>query len=815
MANTQKATRKSIRKLNPVRLAIVVGVFVGLILIGSVTGLVLYSIKDMPAWNPAVLQPNLPSNIYDKDKNEITSIYVENRVPIQFNQIPDKVLNAFLSIEDIRFYEHKGLDLRRIIGAFLADIKAGKAAQGASTITQQLVKRAFLTPEKTMERKIQEAVLAIQIERRFTKNQIFEMYLNQIYFGEGAYGIQSASQVYFGKDVKDLNLEEAAMLAGLPKAPNNYDPFKDMEAARKRRNIVLESMVRYEFITRAEADAAEAKTVTLTGTKAKQYDTYKFPYFVDYITDTLIAKYGEDKVYKGGLKVYTTLDPKIQTYAEQAMANPKNFPQSKTDDKGVIQPQAAVVVLDPHTGYIKAVVGGRDHKQKRQFNRATDALRQPGSAFKPVAVYGPAVEKGQSPTDVVDDTLTKFGSYTYKNYDGKYRGLITYREAVAYSVNVAAVKVMEETGILKSLNFAKKLGISSLVMSETNPKHNDENLSSALGGLTWGVKPLELAAAYGAFDNDGVYIQPTAIIKVEDRDGNIIDQVTPKKTIAMKKTTAYLITSMMESAVDYGTATSASLGSRPVAGKTGTTSDDKDAWFAGYTPELVCVVWMGHDDPKHMNKVYGGSYPAKIWRYIMSKSLSGVPVKEFQKPDGIVWATVCSKSGKLSGDTCPKEDLVSDVFAKGTVPSMHCEGHTPVEVCAESSQLPTDKCPQRVTMFFLNGKEPTDTCKTHVGQPLPPPKPGTPVCNDPLHGGILYLALIPGPTEQGGCPPEVVQNKVFSEGQAPTAYCDIPEHQLTPKPPEDTGSPGTQDTPNTTTPVNSPGPDKPNKPNKP
>jgi penicillin-binding protein 1A len=768
--------RRKVRKLNLIRLLFVSGLLIFLIGVGSVLGFVLYSAKDMPAWNPAALQPNLPSFIYDKDGNEVTKIYVENRVPIEFEKVPDTVKSAFLAIEDVRFYEHNGLDVKRILGAFVADIKAGYKAQGASTITQQLVKRAFLNPDKTFKRKIQEAILSIQIERKFTKNEIFEMYLNQIYFGEGAYGLQSAANVYFGIKAEELNLQEAALLASLPKAPNSYDPYKDIAAATRRRNIVLDSMAKYGFITGAQADTAKAQDIILTGTRANELGTYKFPYFVDYITELLIAKYGEDKVYKGGLKVYTTLDPKIQTAAEEVLASSKYFPKAKRDSKGLVQPQAAVVVIDQHTGFIKSIVGGRDHTQRRQFNRATDAVRQPGSAFKPVIDYGPAIEKGKSPADVVDDAPTKFGSKEFKNYDGQFHGIVTYRKAIINSYNIPAVKILKETGISKAIAFARKLGIKTLVNEQ------DENLSVGLGGLTKGVKPLELAGAYGAFANNGVWVEPTAITRIEDRDGNIIDDFKPKKTIAMKQTTAYIMTDMMESAVKYGTGNAASLGGRPVAGKTGTTSDYKDAWFAGYTPELTAVVWMGHDEPTPMRGVTGGTYPARIWKAIMSKALKDKPVKDFDKPDGIVSATVCSASGDKPSDICPEDALVTDIFAKGTVPSKICDVHVLIKVCAESDQLPTDKCPTVITKAFVKGKEPTQTCTLHGGNAVK--QDGTPVCTDPQHGGIFYKALVPGPDQEGGCPPDMVKYEQFSPEQEPTAYCTIPEHQIRPKNPQ-------------------------------
>lgn len=718
VADHQPPKRRTVRKINYWRLGIVIGIILSVIGIGTAGGILTWALKDMPAWNPTALEPNMPSYIYDKDGSLIAKIFVENRDPIDFKNVPDTVKSAFLSVEDIRFYEHNGLDLRRIAGALFADIKAGSYDQGASTITQQLVKRAFLTPDKTPKRKIQEAALAIQMERRFTKDNIFELYLNQIYFGEGAYGIQSAAQVYFGKDVMNLNLEEAALLAALPKAPNSYDPFKDLEAATRRRNIVLANMAKYNFITEDQSKAASARPIVLSKeSKSKELQNYKFPYFVDYVTELLVNKYGESQVYKGGLNVYTTLDPKVQTAAEQAMANPKNFPKAKYDSKGLVQPQAAVVVLDPKTGFVKALVGGRDHKQKRQFNRATDAVRQPGSTFKPIAVYGPALENGKTPSSVVNDVPTKFGSWQVRNYDGNYRGYITYRTATAFSVNVAAVKIMNETGIQKSVAFAKKLGISTLL------KEKDDNLSTALGGITKGVKPIELAAAYGAFANDGVYTAPTVITKIEDREHNILEEAKPKKTIAMKKTTAYQMTSMLQSVVTSGTGGSAALGKRPVAGKTGTTSDDKDAWFAGYTPELVCVVWMGHDTPKSMPKVYGGTYPAKIWKSVMSTALQNVPVKPFSKPTGIITATVCSVSGLKPSDICPKEDLVKDTFTKGTVPTKVCDQHVLMTVCAESNQLPTDKCPNVVQKVFVKGKVPTENCTIHTGEIVPPISP--------------------------------------------------------------------------------------------
>ncbi len=814
---TKKKTRKR-KKLNMVRFLVVIFVVTCLVFVGCVAGVVMASMKDVPAWNPKALEPSLPTVICDNAGNEITKIYIENREPVKIQQVPEVVKDAFLAIEDVRFYDHKGIDLRRIAGAAIADLKEGRAAQGASTITQQLVKKAFLSPEKAIKRKIQEAVLAIKLEREYTKDEIFEMYLNQIYFGHGAYGIQSAARIYFGKDVKSLNVEEAAMLAGLPQAPSAYDPYRNPERAKKRRNIVLDSMAKYDFINATTAEQKQQQDIVLKPAPEKKNATYPYPYFVDYVSDQLFKKYGENRVFKGGLKVYTTLDPKIQTIAEKAVANSKNYPKSKADKKGLLQPQAAVVVLDPHTGFIKAIVGGRDHSQKLQFNRATDAKRQPGSSFKPIIAYAPAIEEGHGAGSVVVDEPVKYGKWAPENSDGKFRGPITLREAITSSVNVVAIKLLQETGITKAVNFAKRLGITSLT-------EGDNNLAIALGGLQYGVTPLELASAYGALDNNGVYVEPLAITKVEDRYGKVIDEFKPKRKAAMKQSTAFIVTDMMKSVVRSGTGTRASLGSRPVAGKTGTTNEGKDIWFAGFTSELVGVVWIGHDEPKPMPRIYGGIYPAKMWKEIMSQALKGTEVKEFEKPAGVVRVSICSRSGKRPSSSCPQSEITSDWFPKGKAPGGVCSIHVQVEVCADSGLLPTDNCPNKVMRSFIKRDAahtnstldcyvPTQKCNIHG--------PGTKVyslCNDPANAAKKYLANIPGPGQEGGCPSDTIIKEAPKTGQSPPMeHCPLPDHQVktkSPVTPQDPTSPGT----GTTEPPNDTGttvtPEKPGKPNKP
>ncbi|TEB05933.1 Penicillin-binding protein 1A [Pelotomaculum schinkii] len=709
---------------------------------GCVLAAVLFtSIRDLPVISPGALESGASTMIYDKDGNLVTNVGLKNSVPVDLEEIPDNVKNAFLAIEDPAFYQHHGISIRGIARAAWSDLTSRQIVEGGSTITQQLVKVSFLTLDQTVKRKIQEVILAFQVERRYTKDEILEMYLNNTFFGEGAYGIQAAAQTFFGKDVSELTLEEGALLAGLPQAPSAYNPFKiyTLEGQEKekqintvisRRNAVLNSMVKNNFISQEQANQAKDTELKLDTNEVSQRQ-YPYPYFLDYVTEQLIEKYGEAEVFKGGLKVYTSLDPKIQLIAEAAMSRSSNFPSSSADANGVVQPQGAVVVLDPQTGHIVALVGGREHTQKRSWNRASQTTRQPGSAFKPIAAYGPAIEYlGRGAASVVDDVPVSYGSYSPRNSDGVFRGLLTLREALTRSVNIVAVKLLNDTGINNAVRFASGLGI--------NLDPDVHGLSMALGGLHEGVTPLQMAAAYGAFANHGVYIEPTAIIRVEKADGIILDQHVSKQRSAMKATTAYLITDMLRSVIQSGTGTGAQIG-RPAAGKTGTTDEGKDIWFVGYTPELTAAVWIGYDTPTSMQQAYGGMYPAKIWQEIMSKALSGLPVQGFTPPTGVVSATVDSKSGLLPGPNTPADSLVTDLFAEGTVPTEQDNVHVFVEVCAASGQLPNQYCPDRIikpliklpyqvpaTVLDYAQRVPTETCTIH-GQGITPEQTGAPV----------------------------------------------------------------------------------------
>jgi len=729
------------------------------VLVGGISslGYVAYAVSDMPAWNPEALDSMLPTTIYDKDGNMVTRIGAENREPVKLSEVPNVVKDAFLATEDEHFYDHHGINFRSLGRALYRNVLAGGVREGSSTITMQLVKLSYLSPERTLKRKIQEVLLTLQMERHFTKDEIFEMYLNKIYFGQGAYGIQSAAQTYLGKDLKSdkLTLAEAAFLAGLPQAPSMYSSYLDdaelegdqnnskidskkseqqhqkhYDLALNRRNTVLLRMKEAGKIS--EQQRKEASAEPLPTADKMNPTSYPYPYFIDYVTEKLVEKYGTDMVYKGGLKVYTTLDPKVQKIAEAAMANPHNFPKSVTDKNGLLQPQGAAIFMEPGTGYLRAIVGGREHKFQRSFNRASQYQmldgkkigRQPGSAIKPIVAYGPAIEyKGMGPASVIDDAPVSFGSYSPGNSGGGYRGLITMRTALTNSVNVVAVKLLNQVGIGQAVKFANSLGINTL-------DANRDGLAMALGGVSTGVVPLDMVGAYGAFANRGIYVQPHAITRVEKYDGTVLDQFKPEQHQAMKATTAYLITDMLKSVIQSGTGTNANIG-RPAAGKTGTTDKGKDIWFVGYTPELVGAVWIGHDSPKQ-SEAFGGMYPAAIWREIMSKSLAGQPVRDFTRPSGIVTATVDSKSGLLPGPNTG-EDTVTDLFAEGTVPTEVDNLHQVMEICATTGELPNEYCPDRITKVMIKlpyqvppsvadyaSRAPVNTCTLHTKDGINP-----------------------------------------------------------------------------------------------
>ena len=447
--------------------------------------------------------------------------------------------------------------------------------------------------------------MALKIENRHSKDEILEMYLNQIYFGRGVYGIQAASKYYFNKNVEDLDLNECAMLAGIPKSPNYYSPLNNLEEAQKRKAVVLQQMAKYGFISSSTAQKTAKQEIHLVQSAPKEVGDAH--YFIDYVMQTIIDKYGDDGLYKGGLKIYTTIDMDMQRVAEEAM---KNLPEMN-EANGLKQPQGALVAIDPHSGYIKAMVGGRGTDL---FNRAALAERQPGSAFKPF-VYAAALESGYTPDSIVADTpFTKYG-WNPQNYDRNFYGSVPLSSVCAQSLNVATVRVADDIGIDKVIRYARDMGISTLVLEG---ERNDVNLSTALGGITRGVTPLELTSAYCTFANKGIYAKCTPIVKVLDKDGNVLEEYPNPASSkrVLKEENAANLDSMLQGVVSHGTGTRANIGGH-VAGKTGTTSEYHDAWFVGYVPDLVVGVWIGTDDNQPMGTMTGGTLPADIWRIFM------------------------------------------------------------------------------------------------------------------------------------------------------------------------------------------------------
>ncbi|MCL5045688.1 MAG: PBP1A family penicillin-binding protein, partial [Actinobacteria bacterium] len=639
--------------------------------------------------------------IYDTNKQEIRSFFSEeNRVNVKLDQVPKHVQDAFIAIEDHRFYEHFGVDFRGILRALWVDLTGRGIRQGASTITQQLIRNAYLSQEQTFSRKIKEAIYAIQLERRYTKKEILETYLNQINF-RGVYGIQAASKYYFNKDVGKLTLAEGAMLAGIINAPEYYYPYNNPENAAARQNEVLEAMVKWGYINQKQADEAMTRVVnakekkfsniTLAAPKVSQVD-YTGAFFVDYVRELLLKKYGPEKVYQGGLRVYTTFDPKAQNAFDKAMHDTLDQKFPITKDKPYVQ--TAAVLIEAKTGYVRAIVGGRSHEVERGINRAVAPyLRQPGSTIKPLAVYSPALEAEDqnpriTPGTVFDDApfnnkwvdpeTGKPGTWP-ENWNKTFAGLITVRDAVKDSVNVVAVRVMQQIGVDRGIEYAKKFGLPVVEKGS----YNDKNLAFALGGMTRGVSVMDMVGAYTAFPNGGKRVEPVVILKVTDPQGNVLeDNSKPKQTQVIKPQTAFLMTSIMKDVVERGTATKAALPDRPVAGKTGTTSDFKDVWFMGFTPDYVAGIWMGYDKGQPLYGIFGSMYPAQIWGTAMKTVVAGTPVNGFPVPDGIVSADIDIKSGLLPGPYTPAETIRKEYFIDGTQPTTQDDVHVMVLVCS-------------------------------------------------------------------------------------------------------------------------------------
>ena len=583
---------------------------------------VLYGFSSLfaPPNMDETLIPDAASQFYDINGNVIyTTLSEERRVPVSIDKIPKHVQQAFIAIEDNRFYEHSGIDYRGTARALVSTL-SGREVQGGSTITQQLAKNAFLTQERSIIRKIKEAFIAKELEHKYTKDEILTMYLNQIYFGQGAYGIESASLYYFGKHVQNLDIAEAATLAAIPKRPNYYNPFENPKESKNRQELVIDQMVKYGFISADSATKAKAKKMVYS-TSHKQQNNPR-GYFFDMISQKVIAEVGADALYKGGLKIYTTLDMDMQLAAEKAM---RHLPNYYTDSKKLTQPQMALAAVDPKTGYVKAMIGGRGQDK---FNRATLAVRQPGSAFKPF-VYLTAMQNGFTPASIIEDKEEEFAKgWKPQNSDMQWHGKVSLRTALKRSINVPTIKLAREVGVDKIVANVEKMGITTLVDSGA---YSDVNLAMALGGLSKGVNPLEMASAYGVLATNGLYNKPIALLKIVDRDGKVLYQAKPQSKRVVDAASAYLTTNMLEDVLVSGTGGGMGIG-RPAAGKTGTTDTYIDAWFVGYTPDLSTAVWVGDDNNKPMQRMYGSGAPLSIWHEFMINALASTPRTGFSNP---------------------------------------------------------------------------------------------------------------------------------------------------------------------------------------
>ena len=886
--NNNKKTNKKQRKIT-ISKALKIFIIILLMLVvvsgGAVAGMVLSIIKDAPEIDPTEVNASLnhTSFIYDNDGKLLEKIEAaEFRTFVSLNKMPQHLIDAFISIEDERFYEHHGVDPRGIVSSALENIKAGKIVRGASTITQQLVKNVTDMKEKKMSRKITEAYLALQMERVLHKDQILEAYLNRNFFGQNAYGVQEAAQTYFSKDVGDLTIAESALLAGVVKSTNQFQPYirvrpEDFDSTKHyqvgevdilgeryilvfneesiaRQKLVLKKMYDLEKITEAEYNEALKEDIKTSLKPGQKKMTDITSYFSDYVKsevmEALVEKLGyskekaEEALFTGGLKIYSTINVEMQKQLEDVYDNfteilvgntdkvrgpvlidwrlnkagniidesgntiyyhqdnllnedsnlviengtynindngdiiinnkkltiyPKHIDIAdyyRIDDRknlvthtvgsivipedefklgenreliitkkylnktkefynidqnnnliinekyfyrakdGIVQPQSASVIIDYRTGHIKAVVGGRDIDGNRILNRATNSQRQPGSVIKPISVYLPALDNGFTAASAIDDIPYYVnGKLWPKNWYTGYRGIHTLRKSVEQSVNVNSVKTLEAIGIRTSMSYLEKMGIinnenpekDNFVTSLENKNTNDENLSAlALGGMTKGLTPLEVTAAYGAIANDGVFVEPIAFTKVLDKDGNLLIDNTPKESIVVSPQIAYIMKDILRTTITDGFAGRAKLSNMVVAGKTGTTQYQADIWFVGFTPYYVSGVWIGNDSPK-ITLTKNSSTAAQLWQHIMTRAHEGLEsITSFPRPEGIATANICTQSGLLPTPLCthdPRGTVRTEIFAQGTVPKSHCDAHVEVSIDTTTGKIANEYCP--------------------------------------------------------------------------------------------------------------------------
>lgn len=666
-----KKTKSSKSLVKRVMLALLFLFIVAAIATGGVFA---YWVTTAPEIDDKLLKDPVSSKVFDKNGDLYTEVGSETRDYVKYEDIPKLMEKAILATEDVRFYKHHGVDVIRLGGAVVANLTGGFGSQGGSTITQQVVKNSFLKPEKKMKRKVQEMWLAFQLEQKYSKQQIFEMYVNKVYMSSGIHGFSTASKLYFGKELKDLNLSEAATLAGMPQSPNNYNPFDYPENAEKRRNIVLKLMENAEFIKPEEREKAAKTSVasSLVPEKKRENTTNnKHNAIIDQVINE-VEEIGDYNIYTDGLQIYTSIDPKAQELMEKILDTDAYI--YYPDDKF----QAGTVFMDTKTGEIQAIGGGRNQKVARGFNYATDLKnRQPGSTIKPILDYAPAIENLQWSTyhQINDEKMEYSSGQTIGSATGTYKGWVSMREALYKSLNVPAVKTLKEVGFDKADEFTNKLGID----------FGDIYESSAIGGVRESASPLQMAGAYAAFGNEGIYNKPHVIKKVVLRDNDTVVETAPKPEVAMKDYTAFMISDMLKDVVKKGTGVSANIPGLPLAAKTGTTnysekdrikyniskSSSPDSWFVGYTTEYTMSVWTGYDQQfKNPLSQDDTRIAAKIFKAMMQE-MSSSSVDDFKQPNSVVKVPVeiGSNPAVKASEYTPSDKVTYEYFVKGHEPS--------------------------------------------------------------------------------------------------------------------------------------------------
>jgi len=624
------------------------------------------------------LTPAESTIFYAVNGDEIARLHEEeNRQTVPLSKISPYLVQCVLSTEDSRFYQHHGIDFSGIFRALLTNLRYGRMQQGGSTITQQLARSLFLTRQKTLTRKLAEAILALEIEKKYTKEEILELYLNNVYWGHNAYGIESAAKLYFGKPAQDLDLAESAMLTGLLEGPEIYSPYKNLALAKKKQDYVLSRLVAGQIISPQTADEATREVFVFPQSRRAQFG-HIAPYFVSYLLKYLTDKYGEELVYQGGLKVYTTLDLNMQKAAEETIS-------TFVEKEGKIYnfSQAALVAIDPRTGYIKAMVGGADYSESK-FNRVTQAQRQPGSSFKPF-VYTAAMEAGLSPGTIIIDEekswrvpiskWTPLGRWTPQNFDKKHYGAVTMRQALELSLNVPAIKLIEKVGVGKTIDVAHRMGITSPLSPV---------LALALGASE--VNLLEMTSAFGVFANSGIRVEPVAIIKVINRQGKELEHYRPIEKKALSPNIAAAMVDMLRGVLTRGTGYKGRI-ARDAAAKTGTTQDFKDAWFIGFVPQLSAGVWVGNDDNARMKGIAEVAVCPRIWKNFVQIALKDVPAQNFPAVQGMVSVNVCLDSGQLATEACPQNRVKTLTFWKNRAPNESCQIHLKINEDANNPEL--------------------------------------------------------------------------------------------------------------------------------